>query len=116
MKRRDGIIGLALALSALGFSTLSHALTLDEARTQGRLGETLDGYVAVVKPDPEAAALADRINQARRDRYRAIAEENRVPAESVARLAGQKLVARARPGDYVRGINGLWLKKGQATP
>ncbi|MBS0970909.1 MULTISPECIES: YdbL family protein [Yersiniaceae] len=116
MKRRHGIIGLALALSALGFCASASALTLDEARTQGRLGETLDGYVALVKPDPEAAALAERINQARRDRYREIAEENQVPLDNVARLAGQKLVARARPGDYVRGINGLWLQKGQATP
>lgn len=116
MRIRKTMLGLVLAFSGLGISAVANALTLDEARTQGRLGETLSGYVAVVKPDPEAAALADRINQARRDRYRAIAEENRVPAESVARLAGQKLVDRARPGDYVQGINGLWLQKGNTAP
>ncbi|WP_150320785.1 DUF1318 domain-containing protein, partial [Enterobacter hormaechei] len=26
-------------------------------------------------------------------------------------MAGQKLVARAQPGEYVKGINGKWLKK-----
>ncbi|EQC0060243.1 DUF1318 domain-containing protein, partial [Klebsiella oxytoca] len=24
---------------------------------------------------------------------------------------GQKLVARAQPGEYVQGLNGKWLKK-----
>ncbi|MCK8360291.1 DUF1318 domain-containing protein, partial [Erwinia amylovora] len=26
-------------------------------------------------------------------------------------IAGQKLGDRAKPGEYVRGINGQWLKK-----
>ncbi|ENT3725032.1 DUF1318 domain-containing protein, partial [Escherichia coli] len=25
--------------------------------------------------------------------------------------AGQKLVARAKPGEYVQGINGKWVRK-----
>ncbi|EFY6781010.1 DUF1318 domain-containing protein, partial [Salmonella enterica] len=25
--------------------------------------------------------------------------------------AGQKLVERARPGEYVQGINGKWMRK-----
>jgi len=29
----------------------------------------------------------------------------------VAHMAGQKLVTRAPAGEYVRGINGQWLKK-----
>ncbi|EOI5795860.1 DUF1318 domain-containing protein, partial [Cronobacter malonaticus] len=28
-----------------------------------------------------------------------------------AKMAGQKLVARSKPGEYVRGINGQWIKK-----
>jgi uncharacterized protein YdbL (DUF1318 family) len=34
-------------------------------------------------------------------------------AAEVGRIAGQKLVERAAAGQYVRGINGQWLKKGQ---
>jgi len=26
-------------------------------------------------------------------------------------MAGKKLVARAQPGEYVKGLNGKWLKK-----
>ena len=31
--------------------------------------------------------------------------------DEVAKMAGQKLVARAQPGEYVKGINGKWLKR-----
>ncbi|HCG3557340.1 TPA: DUF1318 domain-containing protein, partial [Salmonella enterica subsp. enterica serovar Typhi str. AG3] len=27
------------------------------------------------------------------------------------KMAGQKLVKRARPGEYVQGINGKWMRK-----
>ncbi|EHG0863998.1 DUF1318 domain-containing protein, partial [Salmonella enterica subsp. enterica serovar 4,[5],12:i:-] len=27
------------------------------------------------------------------------------------KMAGQKLVERARPGEYVQGINGKWMRK-----
>ncbi|MCN1961740.1 DUF1318 domain-containing protein, partial [Escherichia coli] len=27
------------------------------------------------------------------------------------KLAGQKLVERAKPGEYVQGINGKWVRK-----
>ena len=36
---------------------------------------------------------------------------NQVTPESVARLAGEKLVARANSGEFVKGINGQWIKK-----
>ncbi|QCR36050.1 YdbL family protein [Nissabacter sp. SGAir0207] len=99
---------MALCLLCSG---AAHALTLDEARAQGRLGETLGGYVAAVAPDAEAEALAAQINAARRERYQQLAARNHVSLESVAGLAGQKLVERAPAGQYVRGLNGLWLKK-----
>ncbi|MDT9105618.1 DUF1318 domain-containing protein, partial [Escherichia coli] len=33
------------------------------------------------------------------------------PTKEIAKLAGQKLVARAKSGQYVQGINGKWLRK-----
>jgi uncharacterized protein YdbL (DUF1318 family) len=101
------ISGLALLLASVSVS----ALTLDEARSQGRVGETLGGYLATISADPESQALVDRINKERQQSYRALAKSHNVPIEEVARLAGQKLVTRAAPGEYVRGINGRWMKK-----
>lgn len=87
------------------------ALTLDEARTQGRVGETLNGYLAALKNDAETQKLVLDINQARRASYQQLADSNHLPVDEVAKMAGQKLVERARPGDYVQGINGKWLRK-----
>lgn len=44
-------------------------------------------------------------------KYAEIAKTNQVTPESVARLAGEKLVARANSGEFVKGINGQWVKK-----
>ena len=51
---------LSLMLS-LGLSTLALALTLDEAKAQGLVGEKVDGYVAAVVANPaaEVQALVD---------------------------------------------------------
>lgn len=87
------------------------ALTLDEARSRGLVGETLSGYVAAVVQDSEAQALVKKINAARLESYEQLARSNNLKVDDVARLAGQKLVERAQPGDYVRGINGQWLRK-----
>lgn len=40
------------------------ALTLNEARTQGRVGETLNGYLVALKTEPETQALVSEINKA----------------------------------------------------
>ena len=48
---------LALMLLALGMNVQAATLTLNEARAQGRVGETLSGYLAPVKQDPETLAL-----------------------------------------------------------
>ena len=102
---------LALILLALGMNVQAAALTLNDARAQGRVGETLSGYLAPVKQDAETLALVNRINAARTESYQQLADSNNLPVDEVAKMAGQKLVARAQPGEYVKGINGKWLKK-----
>ncbi|EDJ8317137.1 DUF1318 domain-containing protein [Salmonella enterica subsp. enterica serovar Muenchen] len=87
------------------------ALTLDEARTQGRVGETLNGYLVALKNDAETQKLVLDINHARRASHQQLADSNHLPVDEVAKMAGQKLVERARPGEYVQGINGKWMRK-----
>jgi uncharacterized protein YdbL (DUF1318 family) len=103
----------SLLLALLLLSPAAMALTLDEARSQGRVGETLTGYIAPLKQDQETLELADRINQGRKQQYQILAERNNMTTAAVGRIAGQKLVERAAVGEYVRGINGEWLQKGQ---
>ncbi|ELN2737244.1 YdbL family protein [Pluralibacter gergoviae] len=89
----------------------AQALTLEQARAEGRVGETLSGYLAPVAQDADTQALVARINAARSASYQQLASQNNVSVNEVAKMAGQKLVARAQPGEYVRGLNGQWLKK-----
>ncbi|AYN25928.1 MULTISPECIES: YdbL family protein [Buttiauxella] len=98
-------------LASMMFSSQVLALTLSEARQQGRVGETLSGFIAPIKQDKETLELVKTINEARSENYQKLADSNNISANQVAELAGQKLVARAQPGEYVRGINGQWMKK-----
>ena len=102
---------VALILLALGMNVQAATLTLNDARAQGRVGETLSGYLAPIQQDAETLALVNRINAARTESYQTLADSNNLPVDEVAKMAGQKLVARAQPGEYVKGINGKWLKK-----
>lgn len=101
----------SIVLAGLLFSTCALALTLNDAREQGRVGETLSGYIAPIKQDPETLALVKSINEGRAQHYQQLADTNNVSLNEVARLAGQKLVDRAPAGEYVRGLNGQWMKK-----
>ncbi|HBI10682.1 MAG TPA: DUF1318 domain-containing protein [Franconibacter pulveris] len=100
-----------LLLAMLMLTPPAFALTLEEARQQGRVGETLSGYLAPIAQDSETLTLVKNINAARAESYQQVADSNHLPVDDVAKMAGEKLVARARPGEYVRGINGQWLKK-----
>ncbi|MBW7984327.1 YdbL family protein [Enterobacillus tribolii] len=97
--------------AGLMFSHGVLALTLDDAKRQGRVGETLSGYIAAVKQDPETLDFVQRINAGRAEKYQEIATSNHVSRDEVAKMAGQKLIDRAAAGEYVRGINGKWLQK-----
>lgn len=101
---------VALILLALGMNVQAATLTLNDAGPGAR-GETLSGYLAPIQQDAETLALVNRINAARTESYQKLADSNNLPVDEVAKMAGQKLVARAQPGEYVKGINGKWLKK-----
>ncbi|EIO8887071.1 YdbL family protein [Salmonella enterica subsp. diarizonae] len=107
MKKYLMLWGLMLSL----FTPSVWALTLEEARTQGRVGETLNGYLVALKNDAETQKLVLEINLARRASYQQLADSNHLPVDEVAKMVGQKLVERARPGEYVQGINGKWMRK-----
>ncbi|MTD26007.1 YdbL family protein [Erwinia sorbitola] len=100
-----------ILLGCLLLSPAVMALTLEQARQQGRVGETLNGYIAAVQQDAETLALVKQINEGRAHQYQLLAQQNNMTTREVASIAGLKLVERAKSGEYVRGINGQWLKK-----
>jgi uncharacterized protein YdbL (DUF1318 family) len=104
----------AIALfAALALALPAAALDLDTAKRQGLVGETMSGYLAAVasSPSPDVAALVAEVNAKRAAGYREIATRNGTAVEAVAALAGQKLIDRASPGDWIGDANGRWYQK-----
>ena len=111
MRRNESMIGLiVLILLLLGPMPL-FALSLDEAKEKGLVGEKANGYLGVVATgDADAQALSDNINQKRRQIYQDIAQRNKTNVHEVETLAGEKAVHHTKPGNFVES-HGSWVKK-----
>jgi uncharacterized protein YdbL (DUF1318 family) len=87
------------------------ALSLEEAKTKGLVGEKGNGYLGLVDPgNREAQALANDINQRRRQAYQDIARRDGTNLSTVETLAGEKTIEKTKPGNFVEGPGG-WVKK-----
>ena len=89
------------------------AITLDEAKQQGLLGERPDGYLGPVKPSstPDAVQLMKDINRKRRDVYQDIASKNGTALSAVEALAGKKAIEKTPSGQFIMLPEGKWISK-----
>lgn len=86
-------------------------ISVEEAKTKGLVGERPNGYLGVVNPAaPEAQALANEVNEKRRQAYEDIAKRNRTQLDAVEALAGEKAIQNTKPGYFVEGPSG-WTRK-----
>lgn len=98
------VTGVAVAFSAF-------ALSLDEAKAKGLVGEKPSGYLGAVNPsNAEAQSLIEDVNQKRRQAYEEIAKRNRTDMRAVETLAGEKAIQNTTPGNFIEGPGG-WIKK-----
>lgn len=103
------IIGLFLSVF---FAASAFALSLDQAKSQGILGETSSGYLAQVSgADLESAALMNEINRKRKVEYQKIAARNGTALNLVETLAGKQAIEKTPAGQYVQNSAGKWSKK-----
>ena len=110
---RSVILGLAICIAIIVLKTASvvSALSLDEAKAKGLVGERPTGYLGVVNSsNTEAQTLIADINQKRQQAYEDIAKRNRTPVKTVERLAGEKAIQSTKPGHFIEGPGG-WIKK-----
>ena len=92
---------------------MSFALTLQDAKNDGLVGEQRSGYIGlVVESAPaEIVALARDVNNQRRELYQQIATQNNLTVEQVAALAFEKAVEATLAGQYLQNAAGDWVKK-----
>ena len=104
---------LAVLLLSLGlFAAPAAAQSLDAAKAAGQVGELPNGYLAAVGSQPATIQrLVDEINLKRREQYREIAAKNGTSLAAVEKVVGEKLQARAQPGEFVADAGGNWRKK-----
>ena len=96
-------------LAALGPAL---AISLEEARAKGLVGETARGYIAPVQsPTPEVTQLVKQVNSGRRAEYQRIAQATGSSLEAVEVSAAQKLAGQVPRGTHLQGAGGQWTRK-----
>lgn len=110
---RLAVLMLVAALAIAGWPAPASAATLDQAKSQGQVGEQANGYLGIVSPGAPAdvQALVADINHKRRAEYQAIAQRNNTALDAVEALAGKKAVELTPAGQYVRLPSGQWVRK-----
>ncbi len=102
---------LVAVLFLIGGALPAFALTLEEAKSKGLVGEKTNGYLGLVHAsDGEAQALVNDVNQKRRQAYEDIARRNGTKMSEVETLAGEKAIQNTKPGNLIEGPGG-WMKK-----
>lgn len=101
----------AILLLTLCFSFSVAALTLKEAKRLGIVGEQQDGYLGIVKSHVDAPKLILSVNNKRLQHYKKLAANNKLAVATVAKLAGEKAIAKTVKGNYVQSAQGKWKKK-----
>ena len=105
------VVTIGVVLWCLAGGQPLFALTLEEAKTKGLVGEKSNGYLGLVTPGSgEAQALTNEVNQKRQQAYEEIARRNGTSVNAVETLAGEKAVQNTKPGNFVEGPGG-WMKK-----
>lgn len=110
-------IKMAVMALLLGLSSFAYAMNLQQAKSQGYVGEKGDGFIATIPANvptaqsSEVQTLVTSINQARLQEYKSIASNNGTSLDHVESVAGQTLLNMAKPGDYIQDASGNWVKK-----
>jgi len=109
LHRITSVLILALSLISLP----AWALSLGDAKSQGLVGERINGYLGIVVKNPGADVkkLVAQINQKRKTAYQQKADNAGVDRGIIEQRIGQRLQQRATRGHYIQTSNGQWQRK-----
>ncbi|WP_144208629.1 YdbL family protein [Shewanella donghaensis] len=106
------IMALLLAFCmALTLSFNAYALTLQQAKNQGLVGEKTNGYLGLVVNNNDAKTLMTEVNSKRKLHYQKIAKKNKLSTEDVALRAAKKAMAAADKDHFYQTPQGKWAQK-----
>lgn len=110
MKFLKALFALIIVFS-LVTPTLAAAVSLDQAKQTGQVGEQPDGFLGAVQNTPEIQVLVKDINQKRLAAYQDIAAKNGTTLQAVELLAGKKAIDATPLGQFILDSNNSWKKK-----
>jgi hypothetical protein len=87
------------------------AISLDQAKQQGLVGEMPNGYLGVVVASNDVNVLVETVNKKRKDIYINLARKNKITLQQVSQLAGDKSIAKTKAGHFIKDTSGKWVKK-----
>jgi len=105
-----GVATTAILSASAHAQTISAKARVDQAKAEGLVGEQLDGYLGFVKPDvsEDVRAAVNEINIRRKSIYTQTARAKKVSVSTISGLTGEKLTAKAKPGQMVKLGDGTW--------
>ncbi len=109
LKRLIKKVSLVLVASTMAFS--AWAISIDQAKQQGLVGEMPNGYLGVVVASSEASSLVEMVNKKRKDIYLNLARKNKITMQQMTKLAGEKAIGKTQSGHFIKNASGQWVKK-----
>ena len=108
--KKSPLVILSALFMALPLSA-AFALSLQEARSTGQVGEGNNGYVVALQTTPETQRLVADVNAKRRAEYGRISQSNGQTVDTVAKLAAGQIVKQLEAGNSYQDASGSWIKK-----
>ncbi|MCL1067952.1 YdbL family protein [Shewanella olleyana] len=104
-------LAIIALLTGLLVSVNAYALTLQQAKSQGLVGEQTNGYLGLVVNNTEAKQLMTEVNAKRKQHYQKIAKKNKLSTSDVANRAAKKAIAAADKNHFIQNSAGKWQQK-----
>ena len=84
-----------------------------DLKNTGGVGETIDGYLGIVKDSAsqDVRAQVDSVNAARRAAYQEASADTGRPLSEVQAVAGARLRENAQAGDWIQNAASEWMQK-----
>ena len=104
------LMGFALIVLSINSA---FALSLQEAKSGGLVGERNDGYLGYVITPPrgDVKAVVKEVNNKRRAKFIESAKSNNLKTEQVANRFYQRAMKATEKGNYYQDVGGAWIKK-----
>jgi len=102
---------ISLTLMVLTVTFSAWATSLDQAKSDGLVGEMSNGYLGIVISSPEISNLVSTVNDKRKTIYMKLARKNKLTMAQITDLAGKKAIAKTQSGHFIKNSSGSWVKK-----